>query len=93
MNCVITKPTSVRNMVGIYKLTSFLWCSRERLLEVLVVGSSSPGDKQFLEDLDLFRSECDSVTMFLAPLPDFPLAQIFVVCSAEPGIVSLISME
>jgi len=37
----------------------------------------------------------DSVTMLLAPHPDFPPAQIFVECGkvGEPGIVSLISME
>ena len=46
-------------------------------------GGTWTGAKKFLEDLDLFRSEHDSVTMFLAPLPDFPPAQIFVVGSAE----------
>jgi len=38
MNCVITKPTSVRNMVGIYKLSSFPWCS-----ERVTVGDTGSG--------------------------------------------------
>ena len=87
------KPTSVRNMVGVYNLSSFPWCSGEPLLEMVV--STLTDDKNFLEDLDLFRSERYSVAMFLAPLPDFPCPDFCCLqCRkvGEPGIFSLISM-
>jgi len=46
-----------------------------------IVASTSTDDEKILEDLDLSRSEHDIVAMFLAPLLDFPPAQIFVACS------------
>jgi len=58
-----------------------------------IIASTSTDEKKFLEGLDLFKSEHDSVAMFLAPLPDFPPAQILVACSAEKqeSLVSFLS--